>query len=223
MGRIFERVFIGPRFVGLFSESRTTGLQAILPPDFPELVLDVQTLSLGFKVMRDTRDSLFYPRHGSWADFNAAFYREGIGSDFDFEKYMGSFNIYRSLNRHQVIAARVSMCAVNGDTPFFDLCYLGMEEDLRGYRMGLFQDERMLAAQAEYRLELFWRFSVVGFFGVGQVATGFDQFKKANWLPGGGFGFRILVAKENHINLRIDFAWGRDNNSATYINGAEAF
>lgn len=115
------------------------------------------------------------------------------------------------------------MCGVNGDTPFFDLCYLGMEEDLRGYGMGLFQDERMLAAQAEYRLELFWRFSVVDFFGVGQVPAGFDQFKKGNWLPGGGFGFRVLVARENYVNLRIDFAWGRDNNSAIYINGAEAF
>jgi len=92
-----------------------------------------------------------------------------------------------------------------------------------GCRVGAFQDERLLAAQAEYRLELFWRFSVVGFFGVGQVAAGFDQFKKSNWLPGGGFGFRILVARENHVNLRVDFAWGRNNNSATYINGAEAF
>ncbi len=222
-GRIFERVFVGPRFVAFFSETRPTDLQQMLPPNFPELVLDIKTISLGFKVMRDTRDSTFYPRSGSWADFTTAFYREGIGSDFNYEKYMASLNVYQSLTPHQVIAARVSTCGVNGDTPFFDLCFLGQEEDLRGYRLGAFQDERMLAAQVEYRLELFWRFGVVGFAGVGQVATGFDQFKKGNWLPGGGFGFRILVARENHVNLRIDFAWGRDNNSATYINGAEAF
>jgi hemolysin activation/secretion protein len=98
-----------------------------------------------------------------------------------------------------------------------------MEEDLRGYRLGAFQDERLLAAQVEYRLELFWRFSVVGFVGVGQVAARFDEFKKSNWLPGAGFGFRILVAKENHVNLRVDFAWGREGNTATYVNGAEAF
>jgi hemolysin activation/secretion protein len=98
-----------------------------------------------------------------------------------------------------------------------------MEEDLRGYRLGAFQDERLLAAQVEYRLELFWRFGVVGFLGVGQVAPAFDEFKKSNWLPGAGFGIRILIAKENHVNLRIDFAWGRDGNSATYVNGAEAF
>ncbi len=223
VGRIFERLFIGPRFTGLFSETRLNSPQLPVPPDFPELVLDVTTISLGFKVMRDTRDSLFYPRHGSWANFSADFYREGIGSDFNYEQYKASFNIYQNLGSHQVIAGRVSLCGVNGDVPFFGLCYLGQEEDLRGYRVGAFQDERLLAAQAEYRLQLFWRFSVVGFFGVGQVASGFDQFKKANWLPGGGFGFRILVARENHINLRVDFAWGRNGNSATYINGGEAF
>ena len=222
-GRIFERVFVGPRFVGFFSETRLNFPQLPVPPDFPELVLDFKTISLGFKLMRDTRDSVFYPREGSWADFTAAFYREGIGSDFDYEKYMASFNVYQSLSPTQVIAARVSTCGVNGDTPFFDLCFLGMEEDLRGYRLGAFQDERLLAAQVEYRLELFWRFSVVGFVGVGQVAARFDEFKKSNWLPGAGFGFRILVAKENHVNLRVDFAWGRNGNSATYVNGAEAF
>lgn len=223
LGRIFERVFVGPRFVGLSSETRPTALQGMVPPDFPELVLDINTIALGFKVMRDTRDSLFYPRQGSWANFTADFYREGIGSDFDYEQYKASFNIYRSLNRFQVIAARVSLCGVNGDVPFFGLCYLGLEEDLRGYRIGAFQDKRLLATQVEYRLELFWRFSVVGFLGVGQVAPAFDEFKKSNWLPGAGFGFRILVARENHVNLRIDFAWGRDGNSATYVNGAEAF
>ncbi len=55
-----------------------------------------------------------------------------------------------------------------------------------------------------------------------QQAGGFDEFNKSNWLPGGGFGFRVLLARNNHVNLRIDFAWGR-NSSATYVNGAEAF
>jgi hypothetical protein len=223
VGRIFERVFVGPRFNGFFSETRPTDSGQMIPPDFPDLALDIKTISLGFKVMRDTRDSAFYPRSGSWADFTAAFYRKGIGSDFNYEKYMASLNVYQSLTPHQVIAARVSTCGVNGDTPFFDICFLGQEADLRGYRLGAFQDERMLAAQVEYRLDLFWRFGVVGFAGVGQVAAGYDQFKKGNWLPGAGFGFRILVAKENHVNLRVDFAWGRAGNTATYVNGAEAF
>jgi hypothetical protein len=221
--RIFERVFIGPRFNGFLSESKITSQQELLPPEFPELVLDVQTFSLGFEALRDTRDSLFYPRHGSLTTFSADFFGEAIGSDFSYQQYKAAFNIYRSLNRYQVIAARVSLCGVNGDIPFFGLCYLGQEKDLRGYQVGLFQDDRFLAAQVEYRLELFWRFSVVGFFGVGQVASGFDQFTKSNWLPGGGFGFRILVAKENHVNLRVDFAWGRNGNSATYVSAGEAF
>lgn len=228
--RIFERVFVGPRFSTFLATTKifpdSGGPPGLSDPRLEEqfslLELDGQTTSLGFEVMRDTRDSRFYPRSGSLTSFRAGFFGDALGSDFTYEKYTANFNIYRSLGKYQVLAATPAACGVNGDVPFFDLCYLGQEKHLRGYRVGWHQDVRMFAAQAEYRLELFWRVGLVGFFGVGQVASGFGEFSKENWLPGGGFGFRFLVAEENHVSLRIDFAWGRDS-SATYISGGEAF
>ena len=29
-----------------------------------------------------------------------------------------------------------------------------------------------------------------------------------DWLPGGGFGFRFMAARDNRVNIRVDFAWG---------------
>ena len=40
--------------------------------------------------------------------------------------------------------------------------------------------------------------------------------------PGGGVGVRFLLAKQNRINLRFDYAWGQDS-SAFYIGLGEAF
>jgi len=227
--RILERVFIGPRFTALISTVRPDiELDTSAAPDphlqeqYSLLTIESKLISLGFEVMRDTRDSLFYPRRGSLGTFRADFLRKGMGSDFSYDKYIAAFSLFRSLSTHQVLAATVNVCAVNGDAPFFDECYLGQEKNLRGYDMAWKQGTALFAAQAEYRLELFWRIGLVGFFGVGQVAKGFNKFNKDGWLPGGGFGLRFLVAKENHVNMRIDFAWGKGS-SATYLSGGEVF
>ena len=55
----------------------------------------------------------------------------GVGSDFSYEKYEDGFNFYRGFKKRHVIAARVAACGVQGDVPFFDLCYLGLPKDLR--------------------------------------------------------------------------------------------
>jgi hypothetical protein len=69
----------------------------------------------------------------------------------------------------------------------------------------------MFATQMEYRLVLPWRLGLVGFSGVGQVTPGGDQFRVNHFLPGGGTGIRFLMSKKYHVNLRTDFAWGKDN------------
>ena len=38
----------------------------------------------------------------------------------------------------------------------------------------------------------------------------------------GGVGLRFTLAKRNHVNLRIDYAWGKSS-TALYVGVAEAF
>ena len=80
----------------------------------------------------------------------------------------------------------------------------------------------MLAAQAEWRSELWWRFGAAVFGGGGEVVP---DFRSLNWndaLPSGGAGLRFTVAKRNHVNLRADYAWGKGS-SAVYVSVVEAF
>jgi hypothetical protein len=70
----------------------------------------------------------------------------------------------------------------------------------------------MFATQLEYRLVLPWKFGLVGFGGLGAVAPGGNQLLRANkLLPAGGTGIRYMLSKKYHVNLRTDFAWGKDN------------
>ena len=80
----------------------------------------------------------------------------------------------------------------------------------------------MIATQAEWRSEWWWRFGATAFLGAGEVKPDFGAFTWKDALPGGGVGLRFTLAQRNHVNLRVDYAWGRDS-TGLYISVAEAF
>ena len=94
---------------------------------------------------------------------------------------------------------------------------------MRGYTAGRYLDRHMVSTQVEYRLELSWRFGMVGFGGIGEVVPGADQLVDGkNLLPAGGGGVRFVLNKKHHVNLRLDAAAGK--NSHTWAMGVgEAF
>ena len=69
----------------------------------------------------------------------------------------------------------------------------------------------MMATQLEYRRELRWRLGLVGFGGLGGVLPGDDQLRHKKFLPAGGTGLRFMLSSKYHVNLRADFAWGKDD------------
>lgn len=79
----------------------------------------------------------------------------------------------------------------------------------------------MLTAQAEYRLRVWWRMGLVAFGGAGEIAPTFDQFAGGDILPSGGGGRRFQLTPRTPLNLRVDYAWGK-NSSALYVSVDEA-
>ena len=47
--------------------------------------------------------------------------------------------------------------------------------------------------------------------GAGEVSPDLKGFTAQGLRPGGGAGLRFTLAKRNHVNLRADYAWGRDS------------
>lgn len=217
-----KNIFVGPRYQyrNLTSDRDGTQLAGELP--IPDLGLKSTTAALGFHVQRDLRDSTFYPRKGSLLDFKADFFAKALGSNRTYQTYSLSYNGYHSIGEKQVLAYRGVACSASERTPFFDICLYGARSDIRGYTAGEFQDHRMLAAQAEYRRELFWRVGMVAFGGIGGIAPGWGKFQFNKLLPGAGVGLRFTLDKTNHINYRIDWGVGR-NGSTLSFSVTEAF
>ena len=106
--------------------------------------------------------------------------------------------------------------------PASGLLFDASDQDIRGYPTGQYRDRRLLTAQAEYRLVWWKRFGLVAFGGWGEVARTFDAFTWDDALPSGGAGIRFRLTRQNTMNLRADYAWGR-RSDALYVSVGEAF
>jgi outer membrane protein assembly factor BamA len=218
--RVAERVFVGPQVMisGLDTELRRDSDSGSIPDE----QLKADSVSLGLRAQRDTRDSTFYPRTGSFTDAQLRFYDPALGSSFTYQVLPLAFNHYYSLDSKSVFASRASLRASFGDVPFYGEGFYGAGPDLRGYTVGTLHDDVLIAAQGEYRRELVGWLGAVAFAGVGALAPEIDELWGAELLPSAGFGLRFTLQEANHVNMRIDLAWGRDQ-SAIYFGVGEAF
>ena len=217
-----KAIFIGPRFQHRKLSARLDGPQTPGGFEIPTIDLQSTTVALGFHVQRDKTNGSFYPTNGSLFNATADFFDESLGSKRQYQNYKVSYNSYHGIGTTQVLAYRGMICSANQNVPFYDLCLFGVNNDLRGYTGGQFQNRRMFATQAEYRRELPKRLGVVAFAGIGGVANRWNAFRSDEFLPAAGAGLRFKLDKKNHINYRIDWAIGRAGRTLS-IGIGEAF
>ncbi|HYJ48079.1 MAG TPA: BamA/TamA family outer membrane protein [Pyrinomonadaceae bacterium] len=223
MRNVGRNIFVGPRYqyrrLGATikgGERRPGGFE------IPDIDIQSNSAALGFHVQRDLRNSTYYPTRGSLFDFTADFFDQVWGSRREYQNYKIAYNGFHEVKSKQVLAYRVMGCSSNGSVPFYDLCLYGFNSDVRGYTTGQFQNRRMFAGQAEYRVDWRKRFGFTAFGGVGGVARDWRDFRTDGLLPGAGVGLRFKLDKKNHINYRIDLGFGREGRTVS-IGVGEAF
>lgn len=222
LARVYGGWYLGARYQLLNMRVTTDAAPTPDGPTLPAEDANIRTAALGPRVEFDSRDSNFYPRRGAQIQAIASFYGEAVGGQRSYQVYQAWINRYHGIGARHVLAWHVAGCGAKGDVTFYDLCLLGRSQDLRGYTIGQYRDRALVAAQAEWRTELWWRFGATAFVGGGITAPTFGLLALNDTLPGVGAGLRFTLAKRNHVNLRVDYAWGK-NSSALYVSVAEAF
>ena len=212
--RTWWKLFLGPRFLwgsSLITVRPNNVGTVPLPSD---LGLDTNLTAVGFRLNRDTRPNRFYPSAGTFLDLTADFFSRGLGSKYSFQSYKLNFSKYWNLTQNQVLASGSFACFTSGEPPFYGNCIYGTNSQLRGYTAGRYLDRYMFGTQMEYRLVLPKRFGLAGFGGLGEVVPGGNQPSRTkNFLPSGGGGVRFELSKKYHVNLRVDFAQGKDSHT----------
>ena len=179
------------------------------------------SVGLGLAAAYDTRDNRYNAHHGSYIIGTAIFYPSGWGP-YAFSKF--SLDARKFLPwKKNVIAGQVTTSYANGQVPFYELPQMGGDSQMRGYYEGGLRDNVLVDAQVELRLHIWNIFGIVGWFGVGQVASGYDQVAFDQFHLSYGPGLRIRVDTKHDTNLRFDFGFGPNGVQGFNINFGEAF
>ncbi len=175
----------------------------------------------GPDLLYDTRDSIFFPRHGWFIKATSYFNFTQLGSSWQFGRFVSDISWYHQLARPIVLAINQHNQFSWGTVPFNQLALIGGTKQIRGYYMGYYRDDALTYLQAETRINLIGR---VGFDVFGTMAF-FGNYQKFPESPAPvfaeGIGLRYNYEKKQHINVRADVGYG--NTLEYYLTIQEAF
>jgi outer membrane protein assembly factor BamA len=166
------------------------------------------TSGAGIVQIYDKRDSVLYPTKGYWMELTAVINPTLLGSSANFQQYSFDATAYKKISKKIVWANELFTKIVSGNAPFSQYAILGGNRKMRGFYEGQYRDKNALVLQTEFRALIYKRFGAAVFGSAGFIG-GDDQYvdfgkPKATY----GAGFRYIVDRTDHLNLRLDYAIG---------------
>lgn len=210
-----SRWYIGPRYTYFNSTTRFTGDAA---SELSSADQQGRIGKLGLVVDYDSRDNMFYPTKGSYAEIEAQFARGWLGSSQSFDTYSARGYTWMPLNPEWNLGVRLDGQTTSGAVPF----YAQPSIDLRGVSRGRYQDKTALVSELELRWNVTPRWSLLAFSGLGKAYGRWNSFSEAPNVVSVGTGFRYLIAKKMGLSVGIDVAHSKDQN-AFYIQVGSAW
>lgn len=182
-------------------------------------------VGLGLGVVFDDRHNVLNVRKGHFGEISFLNYRPAWGSDLDFLSVNVDGRYYKPVTQRNVLAFQVVGNFTSGRVPFNQLALLGGDMIMRGYYMGRYRDNNLIAAQTEYRWLPFAfskRFGGAVFASAGAVSPTVSDFSLNQIRLTGGGGIRYLLFPKKDIFLRFDVGVTREG-VGFYIYTGEAF
>ena len=192
--------------------------------DKPELLAgqdrSVSTQGLGITVEYDTRDYVTAATSGVLLHYTQLLNPKFLGNNYAFSMTDLRACYYHTLWRKASIAAEVKVTFNFGDPCWGTMARLGSSWSMRGYYPGRYRDKHMATTQVELRQTIWGPLGMVAWGGVGNVFHNKETFK-SGWLPNYGIGLRW--AFRPHVNIRLDYGFGKKGQNGFLFSINEAF
>lgn len=207
--------FAGPRYI--YFDSNAVFKFGQTPGDLVGQGRNQRISAASLVVDYDSRDNIFYPSRGVYAELEAQLAREGIGSTQNYDMYAARGYTWLPIAKTLILGLRADTRFSSGDVPFYVQPYV----DLRGVKKARYQDRNAISTEVELRWDFRPRWSLLGFTGVGK-AYGRQSFDDAPNIVSAGVGFRYLIARKLGLAIGMDFAHSKDQN-AVYVQVGSAW
>lgn len=177
----------------------------------------------GVHLLMDTRDNPFSPERGQWLELRLTYSDAIFGAGTSFWQSVLDLRHFQRVWFGHVIAVNGILSTSDGSVPWLAMPKLGGQFQMRGFFSGRYIARHLWATQVDYRLPIWWRFGLVLFAGVGDVTENLTAPLSTNYKIGYGSGLRVLVDKEQKINMRIDLGFTNQGDINFYFTFKEAF
>lgn len=189
----------------------------------PNLYDSGVAMGVGPIIGYDTRDIVTYPSRGVFITTKFNLFPTLLGNRDDYSQFEFNATNYTSLTKTTILAVNLRTVISSSNIPFYKMPYIANKNLLRGISQAYeYIDRNSWISQAEARQQLTDMLGVVAWYGVGnnfRDKKGTFKHLKNVW----GFGARIMVDKENKINIRSDIGYGPNGDMAVYFSYKEAF
>jgi len=201
-----SRLFFGGK---LKANRSDTTFELDLGEDNPiELGLGTTTdVGIALQGFFDSRDTTFTPSRGRFVSLNVWRHDAALGSDYDYWKAGLKALSFRPLTAEVVLGLRVEGAIAGGEPPFWGYPWIS----LRGVPAMRYQDERVVAVEAEVRWNFLTRWALIGFLGGGATGGDLVQYESQDLFGAGGVGVRYLFAADLGLWIGADVARGPDD------------
>jgi hypothetical protein len=163
----------------------------------------------------DTRDNVFTPTRGVYAESAYLVSRETLGATTDFERFDQILMAWQALPHDVTLGARINYARASGGTPFFLRPFIA----LRGVPDVRYQGDEIVSLELEGRWQFQGRWSIVAFGGAGRSWSHGQAVSFTQGIGAGGAGFRYELARKFGMHVGIDVAHSPGTTAFYFIVG----
>jgi len=186
-------------------------------PAFPGLADRVRvTVSAPTAILEyDSRDNIFTPTRGIYAESAYLASRTALGASVDFERFDQVLIGWYPLRPDLTLGANGTYAWSSQGTPFFLRPFV----TLRGVPAMRYQGDQSASIEVEARWQFHGRWSLVGFGGAGRTWTERTNRSFQQSVGSGGIGFRYELARKFGLNAGIDVAASPGTTAVYFVIG----
>jgi hypothetical protein len=189
-------------------------------PVFPGLEdrTRVKIAGPGVALIHDTRDTIFTPTRGTYAEAGLVVSDAAFGADVDFRRFNALAMGWWPVAPNVTLGARADYLQASDGAPFYVRPFILM----RGIPVMRYPGNRVVQAELEARWQFAGRWSVVGFGGAGLARLDEGPAARDRTAGAGGVGIRYELARKFGLHAGLDVARGPEE-TAVYLQVGSAW
>jgi hypothetical protein len=174
---------------------------------------------LGLAVNYDSRDNEHAPTQGWYFNASNLAYREVLGGEDDFDIYRIEVRYFLKHGDGHVLALR-QLNHFTNDAPTSARASV----QLRGYKFGQYNANRMSSLEVEERWRLARRWTLTAFAGGAYLYGGNNAAtNEKSFYSSYGGGFQFLLKPKEGIVMNLEYAQGEGENKGVYLKMGYAY